>query len=130
MGSIPGCGWVQSYQRRLKMGVVSSCMVLTMKEGPRNITEKHDLLQSGKSSLTSWPDVKLIAQTNKQLPLLIVKGLDRGYPPLTKWFYSRLLLGPVIPKTIKMGVVPACMVLMMKWGPRNVTGQPHKQTKI
>ena len=38
MGSIPGCCWVQSYQRRLKMGVVSSCMVLTMKEGPRNIT--------------------------------------------------------------------------------------------
>ena len=38
MGSIPGCCWVQSYQRRLKMGVVSSCMVLTMKEGPRNVT--------------------------------------------------------------------------------------------
>ena len=29
MGSIPGCCLVQSYQRRLKMGVVSSCMVLT-----------------------------------------------------------------------------------------------------
>ena len=28
--------------------------------------EKHDLVQSGKSSLTSWPDVKLIPQTNKQ----------------------------------------------------------------
>ena len=26
--------------------------------------EKHDLVQSGKSSLTSWPDVKLIPQTN------------------------------------------------------------------
>ena len=38
MGSIPGCCWVQSYQRRLKMGVVSSCMVLMMKEGPRIIT--------------------------------------------------------------------------------------------
>ena len=38
LGSIPGWCWVQSYQRRLKMGVVSSCMVLTMKEGPRNIT--------------------------------------------------------------------------------------------
>ena len=38
MGSIPGCCWVQSYQRHLKMGVVSSCMVLTMKEGPQNIT--------------------------------------------------------------------------------------------
>ena len=32
MGSILGCCWVQSYQRRLKMGVVSSCMVLTMKD--------------------------------------------------------------------------------------------------
>ena len=30
--------------------------------------EKHDLVQSGKSSLTSWPDVKLIPQTNKQTP--------------------------------------------------------------
>ena len=29
-------------------------------------------------------------------------------------FDSRLLLGPVITKTLKMGVVPACMVLMMK----------------
>ena len=28
--------------------------------------EKHDLVQSGKSSLMSWPDVKLIPQTNKQ----------------------------------------------------------------
>ena len=26
--------------------------------------EKHDLVQSGKSSLTSWPDIKLIPQTN------------------------------------------------------------------
>ena len=34
------------------------------------------------------------------------------------------MLGPVLPKTLKMGVVPACMVLMMKWGPRNITGQP------
>ena len=30
----------------------------------------------------------------------------------------------VIPKTLKMGVVPACMVLMMKWRPRSITGQP------
>ena len=30
--------------------------------------EKHDLVQSGKSSLKSWPDVKLIPQTNKQTP--------------------------------------------------------------
>ena len=28
--------------------------------------ENHDLVQSGKSSLKSWPDVKLIPQTNKQ----------------------------------------------------------------
>ena len=39
-------------------------------------------------------------------------------------FDSRLVLGPVIPKTLFTGVVPACMVLMMKWGPRNITGQP------
>ena len=51
----------------------------------------------------------------------------RGDQALSKWFYgfnSRLVLGPVIPKTLKMGVVPACMVLMMKWGPRNITGLP------
>ena len=29
-----------------------------------------------------------------------------------------------IPKTLKMGVVPACMVLTMKEGPRNITGRP------
>ena len=35
------------------------------------------------------------------------------------------LLGKtVIPKTLKMGVVPACMVLTMKYGPQNVTGEP------
>ena len=33
-------------------------------------------------------------------------------------------LGPVIPKTLKMGVILACMVLMMKWGPQNITGRP------
>ena len=35
----------------------------------------------------------------------------------TKWFYvfdSQLLLGPVLQKTLKMVVVPACMVLRMK----------------
>ena len=26
--------------------------------------------------------------------------------------------------TLKMGVVPACMVLMMKWGPRKITSWP------
>ena len=49
--------------------------------------------------------------------LLIVKGDDRRDPAPTKWFYgiySRLVLGLVIPKTLKMGVVPACMVLRMK----------------
>ena len=30
----------------------------------------------------------------------------------------------VMPKTLKMGVICACMVLMMKWGPRNITGRP------
>ena len=37
---------------------------------------------------------------------------------------SGLVLGPVIPKTLKMGVVPACMVLMMKWASQNITGRP------
>ena len=48
-------------------------------------------------------------------------------PALTNRLYgfdSRLVLGAVIPKTLKMGVVPACMVLRMKKGPRNVTSQP------
>ena len=35
--------------------------------GRKTTCEKHDLVQSGKSSLTSWPDVKLIPQTNKQI---------------------------------------------------------------
>ena len=39
-------------------------------------------------------------------------------------FNSQSVLGPVIPKTLEMGVFPACMVLMMKWGPRNITGRP------
>ena len=45
------------------------------------------------------------------------KKRQKGDPALTKWFYgfdSRLLLGPVIPKTLKMVVVLACMVLTMK----------------
>ena len=56
-----------------------------------------------------------------------VKGDDSGNLALTKrlcGFDSQLVLGPVIPKTLKMGVVPACMLLMMKWGPRNITGRP------
>ena len=40
----------------------------------------------------------------------IVKGDNRGDRALTKRFDSRLVLGPVIPKTLKMGVVPACIV--------------------
>ena len=46
-----------------------------------------------------------------------LKGDDRGDPALTKWFYgfhSQLVLGTVIPKTFKMVVVPACIVLSMK----------------
>ena len=31
----------------------------------KQLAKEHDLVQSGKSSLTSWPDVKLILQTNK-----------------------------------------------------------------
>ena len=34
------------------------------------------------------------------------------------------MLGPVIPKTLKMGVVPACMILRMKQGPQNISGWP------
>ena len=58
---------------------------------------------------------------------MIVKGDDSGDPALTQVFYgfnSRLVFGPVITKTLKMGVVPACMVLMMKQGLRNITGWP------
>ena len=36
---------------------------------------------------------------------------------MTKWFDGfdfRLVLGPVIPTTLKMGVVPACMELRME----------------
>ena len=57
----------------------------------------------------------------------VVKGNDRGDPALTKricGFDSPLLLGPVILKTLKMGVVPSCMVLTMKEGPRNITVRP------
>ena len=52
---------------------------------------------------------------------------DRVDPAPTKMIYgfdSRLLLGPVIPKTLKMGVVPACIVLMMKKGPPKIIGRP------
>ena len=55
------------------------------------------------------------------------KGDDRGDQALTKricGFDSRLVLGPVIPKTLQMGVVSSWMVLTMKQGPRNITGQP------
>ena len=55
------------------------------------------------------------------------KRRNRRDSALTKWFCgfdSWLVLGPVIPKALKIGVVPACMVLRMKWGPRNITGGP------
>ena len=29
-----------------------------------------------------------------------------------------------MPNTLKMGVVPPCMVFMMKEGPQNINGQP------
>ena len=57
----------------------------------------------------------------------MVKDNDRGDLAPTKrscGFDSRLVLGPVIPKTLKMGVIPTYMGLMMKWGPRTITGQP------
>ena len=52
-----------------------------------------------------------------QYPLLIMKGDDRGDQALTKrcgGYDSQLVLGPVIPKTFKMVVVPACMVFRIK----------------
>ena len=51
-----------------------------------------------------------------------------GDPALTKRFYgfdSQLALGPVIPKTLKLGVVPACMVHTMKQGPCNTPTLNH-----
>ena len=57
----------------------------------------------------------------------MVKGDNSGDSALTNricGFDSRSLLGPVIAKTLKMGVAPACMVLTMKWGPRNIAGRP------
>ena len=47
----------------------------------------------------------------------IVKGDDGGDPALIKWVYgfdSGLLPGLVIPKTVKKGVIPACMIFRMK----------------
>ena len=54
---------------------------------------------------------------------------ERGIWPLVRGkldipVYMGKKLGSVIPKTLKMGVVPACRVLMMKWGPQNITGRP------
>ena len=49
--------------------------------------------------------------------LLVIKGDYSGHPALTKRFYefdSQWVQGPVIPKTLKIGVVPACMVLRKK----------------
>ena len=46
-----------------------------------------------------------------------VKGDDReDLAPSKRFcgFDSRFVLGPVIPNTLKMGVISACMVLMMK----------------
>ena len=37
--------------------------------GLKTTCEKHDLVQSGKSSLMSWPDIEPIPQTNKQTVL-------------------------------------------------------------
>ena len=59
---------------------------------------------------------------------MIVKHTSMGEPALTKrlcGFDSQLVLGPVIPKTLEMGVVPACMVLTMKQGPRNTPTLSH-----
>ena len=51
----------------------------------KTFCEKHDLVQSGKSSLTSWPDVKLIPQTNKQT-MVIMPGVEYWYASTTPRF--------------------------------------------
>ena len=46
----------------------------------------------------------------------VAHAIVKGDSVLKKWFYgfnSWLVLGPVIPKTLKVGVVPACVVLRM-----------------
>ena len=44
------------------------------------------------------------------------------------WVKTKIRIGngfnTVIPKTLKMLVVPACVPLSMKYEPRNMTGQP------
>ena len=61
-----------------------------------------------------------------------VKGDDRGNPATKRicGFASRLLLGPVIPKTLKMGVAPPCMVFTMKEAPQNITGRPSVSINV
>ena len=54
----------------------------------------------------------------------MIAGTFFGFVGSFFWFDSRSLVGPVIPKTLKMGVVSSCMVLTMKEGPRNITGRP------
>ena len=53
----------------------------------KTTSEKHDLVQSGKSSLTNWPDVKLIPQTNidthTQHIYLVVREAGCVTPPST-----------------------------------------------
>ena len=71
----------------------------------------------------SWPDVKLIPQTNKQtnkqtrLVLVPVIGVENGSGPCLRGTQNEVGTGTVIPKTLKVGVVPPCMVLIMKEGP-------------
>ena len=62
-----------------------------------------------------------------QLPLLIVKGEDRGDTALTKskklyGIDSQLVLDPGHTKDVKN--VPTCIVLRMKLEPRHITARP------
>ena len=61
-----------------KEGIGSHCYKLTRSPPLRRKTtcEKHDLLQSGKSSLVSWPDFKLIPQRNKETNIQVHESRD------------------------------------------------------
>ena len=72
------------------------------------------------------PDGTSCWRIGPQQPLLIVKSDDRGDPALS--FYMGLIPSwfsvQVIPKTLKLVMVPACNALVMKKEPGNITGWP------
>ena len=62
--------------------------------------------------------------------MTILKGGDRGGGgrPSTDqnvlWVRFPVAAGSSHTKDVKMGVIPACMILTIKKGPRNTTGRP------